>query len=233
MKIKDMTTKTSLEVQDSDLLVIEDKEDTKSITVAEFKQALKLAFSGDIDRAIKVTINDAIDNIVASLQKCKYNFAKVKKYLLSIWIDNDSGEINIGFLDEETNEWLTAESIAEMMQPDEDGVATLEFVIKAEIAEVFKEATGHVVLDFNTTYPSSAEVNSWMAEDNAGFIRAYFTDLTQNEIAGILHDDIQVILPDTEETEYVFVTDEDAFSNAVAYTETIPEGEEPSSAPTE
>ena len=35
MKIKNLTTKTSLEIEDSDILVIEDTEDTKQITIKQ------------------------------------------------------------------------------------------------------------------------------------------------------------------------------------------------------
>ena len=40
MKINNMTAKTSLEIEDSDILVIQDGEDTKQVSVGEFKEFL-------------------------------------------------------------------------------------------------------------------------------------------------------------------------------------------------
>ena len=63
MKIKDMTTKTSLEVEDTDLLVIEDGEDTKSITVGEFKKLLNLSSDANVQKTVKTIVNETLDNM--------------------------------------------------------------------------------------------------------------------------------------------------------------------------
>ena len=68
MKISDMQTKKSIEVNDNDLLVIEDNEDTKSITVSELKNYMTLSL---IDNP-KYLINMTIDNIIDALSKIKF-----------------------------------------------------------------------------------------------------------------------------------------------------------------
>lgn len=232
MKIKDMTTKTSLEVQDTDLLVIEDEEETKSITVAEFKQALKLAFDENTDKKIKLVVNDIITNVVSALEKCKYTFAEPKYFLVSTWIESASGDIQIAILDVATNAWLTVEELVALTMEDETGTATRQFVVEVMVGDVLctTDVEDIVILDFNTEYPNASELNAWMAEENAGFIKVHFDGLTQNEIAGIEHDDIKVILPDIpdmDEAECIFETSNDSFSNTVPYMESIPEGTKP------
>lgn len=223
-----MTSKTSLEVQDTDLLVIEDEEDTKSITVAAFKQALQLAFEGDIDKKVKVAINETITNIVDALEKCKYTFIETKHFLVNTWIDSASGDIQIAILNT-AGSWLTSEELVAMTMPDEDGTPTHEFVIEIMTNDVWDAALSEniVIKDFNTEYTNSHEINAWMAEENAGFIRVHFDGLSQNDIAGIEHDDVRVILPQIEDVEYTIETSEDTFSNAVPYVDFIPDETEP------
>lgn len=232
MKIKDMTTKTSLEVQDTDLLVIEDEEETKSITVAEFKQALKLAFEGDADKRVKLVVNDVISNVITALEKCKYTFIESKYYMVNTWIDSASGDIQMAILDVATNAWLTAEELVALTMEDESGTATRQFVVEVMVGDIIctTDSEDLVILDFNAEYSNASELNAWMAEENAGFIKIHFDGLTQNEIAGIAHDDIKVILPDIpdmDEPECIFETNEDSFSNTVPYVESVPEGTEP------
>lgn len=229
MKIKDMTSKTSLEVQDTDLLVIEDEEDTKSVTVAEFRQALRLTMGKDVDKQVKTTINDVIDNIIGALEKCKCPITENKYFLVSTWIESASGDIQFAILDVAANSWLTAEGITAMTLRDEDGTPTREFIIEVMAGDVWYTAQSETtaICDFNAEYSNSHEINAWMAEENAGFIRVHFDEFTQNEIAGITYDDIKVVLPSVEETEYVFETSDDSFVNKVSYVESMPEGTEP------
>ena len=69
MKIQDMPSKESLEVQDTDLLVIEDIEDTKKITIKDLKEYLMK--DEGIENKVKRYINNAIDNIVTALNESK------------------------------------------------------------------------------------------------------------------------------------------------------------------
>ena len=64
MKIKNLTTKTSLEIEDSDVLVIEDMEGTKQITMQEFKEYL---LNNGITKSTKMLINQMMDNVITSL----------------------------------------------------------------------------------------------------------------------------------------------------------------------
>ena len=64
MKINDMTAKTSLEIQDTDILVIQDGEDTKQVSVADLRDFLNTTS----DKNVKKLINQTIDNIIVSLQ---------------------------------------------------------------------------------------------------------------------------------------------------------------------
>ena len=99
MKIKDMTQKTFLEVEDSDLLVIEDAEDTKSITVSDLKKYL----ASDYDKNTKRIINQTLDNIIASLSASQYVLEKRKTYRINTWIGSTSGNIQITLKDIDTD----------------------------------------------------------------------------------------------------------------------------------
>ena len=62
MKIKDLTSKTSFEVNENDVLVIEDGEDTKQITVKEFREYL---LGSGITKTTKMLINvDAMRDFI-------------------------------------------------------------------------------------------------------------------------------------------------------------------------
>ena len=60
MKIKEMTSKTSLEIQASVVFLIEDLEDTKQVTAAELVEYL---FAGDTAKKI---ISGAVSEILSS-----------------------------------------------------------------------------------------------------------------------------------------------------------------------
>ena len=64
-------------------------------------------------------------------------------------------------------------------------------------------------------------INAVLSSSNAGFIKAHFDNLTQNEIAGITYDDIRLTFPDNAEYKHVFNVDENSFANAVPYVEEI------------
>ena len=58
MKIKEMTSKTSLEIQATDVFLIEDLEDTKQVSAAELVEYL---FAGDMAKKI---ISAAVSEIL-------------------------------------------------------------------------------------------------------------------------------------------------------------------------
>ena len=60
MKIKEMVAKTSLEIQSTDVFIIEDLEDTKQVTA---KELIEYLFAGDIAKEIiTVAINGILDS---------------------------------------------------------------------------------------------------------------------------------------------------------------------------
>ena len=220
MKIKDMTTKTSLEVEDTDLLVIEDGEDTKSITVGEFKKLLNLSSDANVQKTVKTIVNETLDNITASLQAAKYVMTELQVYTMYSWIDSTTGEIQIAFKDNGTDTWLTADDIVALKAPSgEEGTATYYFTIEAKIADAYQIAVSYSVRDYNEAYPN-ADIAE-LANNNAGFIQAQFSNLTQNEIAGVTYDDIKVSFPASEERQYIFSGNEEFFSNSIPYIEEI------------
>ena len=68
MKISNMTAKTSLEIQDTDVLVIEDQEDTKQVSIAALRDFLNTTY----EENTKKLINQTIDNVITLLQEAKY-----------------------------------------------------------------------------------------------------------------------------------------------------------------
>ena len=331
MKIKDMTSKTSLEVQDTDILVIEDAEDTKQITVKEFKEYLGIGNNIEIDT--KKLINQTIDNIISSLASAKYVIEEgnITVFVLDITIEDIACNMNISVKNSETNTYLTAEELTNLLlpeipkmlrtieddqntdngeiiedegntgdtegdntegennnpevnnpdsnepengetpdsnepdneeipdnnesgnegnpddpensnpeenipeddnqeedipeqnEPEEDNtenkddeiiedteIKTLrKFIIKALVADVYVKAISYEIVDI----------------DNKGIIKVLFDNLTQNEIAGITYDDINITLLDIEteniNNEYIFNVNPDSFNNLVPYVENI------------
>ena len=335
MKIKDMTSKTSLEVQDTDILVIEDAEDTKNITVEEFKKYLGIRSNIEIDT--KKLINQTIDNIISSLASAKYVIEEdsITVFMLDVTVENTACDINISVKNNETDTYLTAEeltnlllpeipkmlraiegnennenseiiegegntegnenieennpnnnentegennnpeipeinepeneevpdnsepesgevpdnnnpeenipegdnpegnipendnqeeNIPEINEPEEDNtenkddeiiedteIKTLrKFIIKALVADAYVQADEYKIIS---------------DENNKGIIKVLFKNLTQNEIAGIAYDDINITLLDveTENTNngYIFNVNPDSFNNLVPYVEDI------------
>lgn len=216
MKISNMTAKTSLEVQDTDIIVIEDGEDTKHITVGDLKEYM---LNTSIKKETKLLINETLDNIIKAIESVKYIVSESVEFMMATWIGSTSGNIQIALKDVTNDHWLTNEEIFNLLLPDENGIATKAFSIKVLVAEVFEDAESYTILDFNTEHENAHEVNAVLSDNNAGFIKAHFEGLTQNEIAGITYDDIAISLPETEEYRYLFTGDEASFANAVPYVE--------------
>lgn len=208
MKINNMTAKTSLEIEDSDILVIQDGEDTKQVSVGEFKEFL--INSSEISS--KKLINQTLDNVIASLTASKYDISVLKIYTIGAWIGSTSGNVQIILKDNDTNKWLTEAEL-------NDFVAKEEFNVYLMIKDLLVSATSFEVKDFVTEHPTGT--NPVLEADNAGFIKAHFDNLTQNEIANITCDDIIIHQKDTEDFRYMFNHDKDSFTNSVPYVESV------------
>ena len=215
MKINDMTAKTSLEIQDADILIIQDGEDTKQVSVADLRDFLNITS----DKNTKKLINQTIDNIIASLQATKYIVSELRSFMINSWIGSTSGNIQIAIKDLDNNKWLTADEIVKLTNPDENGIAQNDFIIKVMIAGIYNTAASYTIMDFNTEHSSGT--NTILEASDAGFIKAHFNGLMPNEIAGITYNDIKLELPETEEYRYLFNGDPDSFANAVPYTNSI------------
>ena len=118
MKIKDMTSKTSLEVQDTDILVIEDAQDTKNITVGEFKKYLGIG--NDIEIDTKKLINQTIDNIISSLASAKYVIEEdnTTVFILDVTVEDTACNMSISIKNSETDIYLTAEELTNLLLPE-------------------------------------------------------------------------------------------------------------------
>ena len=208
MKINNMTAKTSLEIEDSDILVIQDGEDTKQVSVGEFKEFL--INSSEISS--KKLINQTLDNVIASLTASKYDVSVLKTYTIGAWIGSTSGNVQIILKDNDTNKWLTEAEL-------NDFVAKEEFNVYLMIKDLLVSATSFEVKDFVTEHPTGT--NPVLEADNAGFIKAHFDNLTQNEIANITCDDVIIHQKDTEDFRYMFNHDKDSFTNSVPYVESV------------
>ena len=208
MKINNMTAKTSLEIEDSDILVIQDGEDTKQVSVGEFKKFLM----NSSETSTKKLINQTLDNVIASLTASKYDVSVLKTYTIGAWIGSTSGNVQIILKDNDTNKWLTEAEL-------NDFVAKEEFNVYLMIKDLLVSATSFEVKDFVTEHPTGT--NPVLEADNAGFIKAHFDNLTQNEIANITCDDIIIHQKDTEDFRYMFNHDKDSFTNSVLYIESV------------
>lgn len=294
MKIKDMTSKTSLEVQDTDILVIEDAEDTKQITVKEFKEYLGIGNNTEIDT--KKLINQTIDNIISSLASAKYVIEEENTtvFVLDITIEDTACNMSISIKNNETDTYLTADELTNLLLPEipkilrtiESGEITEgeqntetgdtntenneienennsgesnpednipenpennnpeinipenpeenlpeeddtenkedEIVEDTEIKTLRKFMIKALVAD---AYVQADEYEIVSDENNKGIIKVLFKNLTQNEIAGITYDDMNITLLDVETSdinnEYVFNVNPDSFNNLVSYVENI------------
>ena len=215
MKINDMIVKTALEIQDTDILVIQDGEDTKQVSVADLKEYLCESLSINT----KKIINQTIDNIIASLQATKYVVSVLRTFMINSWIGSTSGNIQMSIKDIDNDKWLTVDEIIALTNPNENGEPQNDFSIKVMVGDVLKNAESYTVKRFTAEHPSGT--NQILEDSDAGFIKAHFEGLTQNEIANIKFDNIKIELQETEEYRYIFTTDENSFANAVSYVENI------------
>lgn len=220
MKIKNLTSKTYLEIEDTDVLVIEDNEGTKKISMQEFKEYL---LNNGVTKSTKVLINQMMDNVINSLQASKYIITDLLTYQMSTTINDVDGNIYITLKSVETDKWLTANDIVNLLVPNEEQLLTKNFVISVLIDDVYVKCSSYSIHD-------ASEIDEIVPEGNIGYIKAHFEGLTQNEVAGITYDDIVITVEDTEVTivlpieemhEYSFVGDPTLFNNNVSYVSNI------------
>lgn len=217
MKIQNMTTKTSLEIQDTDVLIIQDGEDTKQVSVGDLRDYL---VANGISKSTKMLINETLDNVINSLKASKYVISELMTYRMNTVInDAESGDVLITLKNMSTDKWLTAQDIVNLLVPNEEEYLTKRFVIRLMIDDIYRECVSYEVLDAN-------EISDVIPESNIGYIKAHFEGLTQNEIAGITYEDIIITVEDTEYTVvlpiedihgYEFVGDPDLFKNNVPH----------------
>lgn len=241
MKIHDLTTKKALEVSLTDLLVIEDEEDTKAITVAEFMECVGI----HTDRSAKELINDTLDNVIKALENAKYKFDYDKFFTLNIWIGSDSGNVQFSIFDTDTKKWLTRDELIRLLGPiDEenyeqeveerkewvyeeptDDKETEEepkrtYVVKLFIDDERHDCVSYSIRDFKEDHAEGT--NAWLEADNAGYVKAHFDNLTHNQIASITHENLSVTMDEyTDENRivyhYHFVSQDESFANSVAW----------------
>lgn len=220
MKISNLTNKTSLEIQDTDLLVIEDAEDTKSVTVKEFRDYL---INQGVSKNTKLLINNMLDSVINSLKTSKYIITELLTYQMAATV-NEEKSIYIKFKNPETDEWLTKQEIMDILCPDpETELYTKKFVIRVLVNGEYIDSTDYSIHDGH-------ELDDIVPRNLVGYIKADFHDLSQNEIAGITYSDIIITVEDTEITisipiedvhSYEFIGNPESFNNNVSYTQEI------------
>ena len=220
MKISNLTNKTSLEIQDTDLLVIEDAEGTKSVTVKEFRDYL---INQGVSKNTKLLINNMLDSVINSLKTSKYIITELLTYQMAATV-NEEKSIYIKFKNPETDEWLTKQEIMDILVPNpETEMFTKKFVIRVLVNGEYIDSTDYSIHDGH-------ELDDIVPRNLVGYIKADFYDLTQNEIAGITYSDIIITVEDTEITitlpvedvhSYEFIGNPESFNNNVSYTQEI------------
>ena len=223
MKISNLTAKTSIEINEDDILVIEDQEGTKQTTVKDFKEYL---LNNGITKSTKMLINQMMDNVINSLKASKYAISELFTYKMNVTIyDFESGDIYITLQSVETGKWLTAKDIGDLLVPGEDGICSKNFIINVLVDDVYVRSNNYTIHDAN-------EESNLVPEGNVGYIKAHFDNLTQNEIASITYDDIMITVEDAEieisfeipiedKHTYEFIGDPDMFNNNVSYIQNI------------
>lgn len=221
MKIKNMTSKSSIEISDTDILIIEDNEDTKQVSVKEFREYL---LTQGINRNTKLLINDMLDNVINSLKTSKFIVSEFITHKMNVVVaGSDTCDVFIALQNMMTEKWLTADEIYALQLPNDEGLTTREILVSIATDDIFTQCSEYTILD-------ASEISDFSPKENLGYIKAHFGDLTKNEMASVTHDDIVVTLKDTEivielpiedRHTYEFITDPDLFSNNVSYVQQI------------
>ena len=225
MKISNLTAKTSIEIDENDILVIEDKEETKQTTIKDFREYL---LRSGINKSTKILINEMMDNIIHSLEVSKFVISELFTYKVNTIInDAESGDIYITLMDTKNDTWLSAQDIGNLLLPNEEGICTRNLVVNVLISDICITSLNNSIYEVNE---ESEDIPDGIPEGNIGYIKAHFGGLTQNEIAGITYDNITITIEDTDTTvilpvedrhSYEFITDPEFFSNNVSYVQDI------------
>lgn len=183
IKISDMQSKTSEEVSPDDFLIIEDKEDTKSIKVSEFMKYVNKASK----RHTKVYMNELFDQMIQKLSETKFVVAQVSHYLMQVWI-SEPGVANIALCDTSDSHWLTATEIGKVLV---SGTPIITMTVGINTIR----CNSYTVKKYPT---DGTEENEVLAEALAGYIRASFDNVGQNETATVTYKDISMEMRDEE-----------------------------------
>lgn len=192
MKIKSLTQKTMLEIDDNDVLIIEDAQETKHITVSDLRNYL---LSSGVTVETKKLINQTLETISASILAAKYAIAEVKEYEIAATIV-DVENLHLQIKDVATGLFLTVEELATLL--------------------VDTEYTLQMLVDSVYEVP---DVTPIVSDD--GVIKAHFANLSQNAVAAVICNDIKMEIPETEFIKYQFTASPDLFVNNVTYVEEV------------
>lgn len=195
-----MTSKTSIEVQDTDLLVIEDADGTKSITAAELRDFMTT--HGAV-KACKLLINETLDKISQALSDAKYTVSQPKQYKVHTWIEAATGDIQLAFHD--SIKWISGQDIIDLLLVDETGVAQKNFDIQMLVAGAYEVAANYSVLDYNTEYGiviEDSNANNGIAtiDDTSGDVTAPDGTITPDDSTTTTPGDGTVTNPDDSTT---------------------------------
>lgn len=182
IKVSEMQPKTAAEVSPDDLLLIEDEEDTKSIKVSEFLEYVNKAS----ERHAKVYMNELFDQMIKKLSDAKFIVAQISEYLMRIWID-EPGIVNIALLDMSDSHWLTSSEIGDVIVN-----GTLLITMTVGINQIRNES--YTIEEYPT---DGTGESAMLADAAAGYIRAEFYNVSQNETATVTHEDIAMEMRDT------------------------------------
>lgn len=209
MKISDMQTKKSIEVNDNDLLVIEDNEDTKSITVSELKNYMTLSL---IDNP-KYLINMTIDNIIDALSKIKFVLPQDRNIDVFTYI-KDTSTVIMSL--KENEKYFTLDDINNLIASSVEGS---KFTFKILVNEVYETSTTYTVNNANKVFTGleDNEIIKELYEKNIGVINITFNPMDQNNLSLVTYNDIIVELPKSENYIFNFTSKEDLFINNISF----------------
>ena len=209
MKISDMQTKKSIEVNDNDLLIIEDNEDTKSITVSELKNYMTLSL---IDNP-KYLINMTIDNIIDALSKIKFVLPQDRNIDVFTYI-KDTSTVIISL--KENEKYFTLDDINNLIASSVEGS---KFTFKILVNEVYETSTTYTVNNANEVFTGleDNEIIKELYEKNIGVINITFNPMDQNNLSLVTYNDIIVELPKSENYIFNFTSKEDLFINNISF----------------
>lgn len=214
MKIKDMKTKTSIEVTDNDLLVIEDSEETKSITVKEFKKMLNKSSDEAMEKTAKKVMNEFLDKVKKSLDKLTFDIAEnitIEPYIFKIDAD---GAIYTAYKYE--GKYLDILSLSELF--DKQTIS-----MKVNVNEIEQELMPYNdIEEFNKQYLDMAVKEPELAEANAAVIKFKLNNVKQNDISKLTNEMFKIDIKRTEGKIYHLSVTKEKFKNEVPFVEEVP-----------